>query len=33
MAVRLVSYTKATDEFVKEGINNDDLLDLVAFCA
>ena len=33
MAVRLVSYTKATEEFVKEGINNDDLLDLVAFCA
>jgi len=33
MAVRLVSYTKSTEEFVKEGINNDDLLDLVAFCA
>ena len=33
MAVRLVSYTKAAEEFVKEGINNDDLLDLVAFCA
>ena len=33
MAVRLVSYTKPTEEFVKEGINNDDLLDLVAFCA
>ena len=33
MAVRLVSYTKPTAEFVEEGIKDDDLLDLVAFCA
>ena len=33
MAVRLVSYTKPTPEFVEEGINDNDLLDLVAFCA
>lgn len=33
MAVRLVSYTKPTPEFVQEGIADDDLLDLVAFCA
>ena len=33
MNVRLVSYTKPTEEFVKEGMGNDDLLDLVAFCA
>ena len=33
MAVRLVSYTKPTEEFVQEGMGNDDLLDLVAFCA
>ena len=33
MAVRLVSYTKPTPEFVKEGIADNDLLDLVAFCA
>jgi thymidylate synthase (FAD) len=33
MAVRLVSYTKPTEEFVKEGMSNNDLLDLVAFCA
>jgi len=33
MAVRLVSYTKPTEEFVKEGMSNDDLLDLVAYCA
>jgi thymidylate synthase (FAD) len=30
---RLVSYSKPTEEFVKEGIADDDLLDLVAFCA
>ena len=33
MAVRLVSYTKASKEFVEEGIKDNDLLDLVAFCA
>jgi thymidylate synthase (FAD) len=33
MAVRLVSYTKPTEEFVQEGIKDNDLLDLVAFCA
>lgn len=33
MAVRLVSYTKPTEEFVEEGIKDNDLLDLVAFCA
>ena len=33
MNVRLVSYTKPTEEFVKEGIKDNDLLDLVAFCA
>jgi len=33
MAVRLVSYTKPTEEFVNEGIADNDLLDLVAFCA
>ena len=33
MAVRLISYTKPTPEFVEEGIKDDDLLDLVAFCA
>ena len=33
MNVRLVSYTKATPEFVGEGIKDNDLLDLVAFCA
>ena len=33
MAVRIVSYTKPTEEFVKEGIKDNDLLDLVAFCA
>ena len=33
MAVRLVSYTKPTPEFVQDGIADDDLLDLVAFCA
>ena len=33
MNVRLVSYTKPTEEFVKEGMGNDDLLDLVAYCA
>ena len=33
MAVRLVSYTKPTEEFVQEGMGNDDLLNLVAFCA
>lgn len=33
MAVRIVSYTKPTEEFVQEGIKDNDLLDLVAFCA
>jgi thymidylate synthase (FAD) len=33
MKVRLVSYSKPTLEFVNEGISNDDVLDLVAFCA
>ncbi len=33
MAVRLVSYTTPTEEFIKEGIADNDLLDLVAFCA
>jgi thymidylate synthase (FAD) len=33
LAVRLVSYTKPTKEFVQEGIADNDLLDLVAFCA
>ena len=33
MAIRLVSYTKPTEEFVQEGIKDNDLLDLVAFCA
>jgi thymidylate synthase (FAD) len=33
MAVRLVSYTTPTEEFVQEGIADKDLLDLVAFCA
>jgi thymidylate synthase (FAD) len=33
MAVRLVSHTKPTPEFVQEGIADNDLLDLVAFCA
>ena len=31
--VRLVSYSKPTLEFVNEGISNDDVLDLVAYCA
>ena len=33
MAVRLVSYTKPTPEFVEYGIADNDLLDLVAYCA
>ena len=33
MAVKLVSYTKPADDFVQEGIADNDLLDLVAFCA
>ena len=33
MAVRLVSYSTPTEEFVKEGMENSNLLDLVAFCA
>ena len=33
MKVRLVSYTTPTDDFIKEGIDNKDLLDLVAYCA
>ena len=31
--VRLVSYSRPTLEFINEGISNDDVLDLVAFCA
>lgn len=31
--VKLVSYSKPTLEFVNQGISNDDVLDLVAFCA
>ena len=30
---RLVSYSKPTEEFVKQGMVDDDMLDLVAFCA
>lgn len=33
MNVKLVSYSKPTLEFVNEGISNDNLLDLVAYCA
>ena len=33
MAVRLVSYTKPTPEFAEYGIADNDLLDLVAYCA
>ena len=33
MKVRLVSYSRPTLEFINEGISNDDVLDLVAFCA
>lgn len=33
MTVKLVSYSKATDDFVQEGMSEDNLLDLVAFCA
>ena len=33
MAVRLVSYSTPTEEFIREGIENSNLLDLVAFCA
>jgi len=33
LAVKLVSYTKPADDFVQEGIADNDLLDLVAFCA
>jgi len=31
--VKLVSYSKPTLEYITEGISNDNLLDLVAFCA
>ena len=30
---RLVSYSKPTEEFIKEGMAENDMLDLVAFCA
>ncbi len=33
MAVRIVSYTTPTQEFIDEGMSNNDLLDLVAYCA
>jgi len=32
-AVRLVSYSKPTIEFIADGISNDNMLDLVAYCA
>ena len=32
-AVRLVSYSKPTMEFIADGISNDNMLDLVAYCA
>lgn len=31
--VRLLSYSRPTLEFINEGISNDDVLDLVAYCA
>ena len=31
--IKLVSYSRPTLEYVNEGISNDDMLDLVAFCA
>ena len=33
MAVRIVSYTTPTQEFIDEGMSNNNLLDLVAYCA
>lgn len=33
MNVKLVSYTTPTEEFVQDGMNEDNLLDLVAYCA
>ena len=33
MAVRIVSYTTPTHEFIDEGMSNNNLLDLVAYCA
>ena len=33
MIVRLVSYSKPTLNFVNEGMSNDNILDLVAYCA
>ena len=33
LMARLVSYSKVSEEFIKEGIKDNDLLDLVAFCA
>ena len=33
MNVKLISYTKPTEEFAQEWKNNPDLLDLVAYCA
>ena len=33
MNVRLVSYTKPTLTFVNEGMSNDNVLDLIAYCA
>jgi len=33
MNVKLISYTKPTEEFAQEWRNNPDLLDLVAYCA
>jgi thymidylate synthase (FAD) len=33
MNVKLVSYTTPTEEFVQDGMNEENLLDLVAYCA
>ena len=33
MTVKLVSYSKPTLEFVNDGISNDDVQDLIAYCA
>ena len=33
MNVRLVSYSKPTLNFVNEGMSNDNVLDLIAYCA
>ena len=33
MNVRLVSYSRPTLNFVNEGMSNDNVLDLIAYCA